>query len=275
MIIVDLNQVMFSTFQLSFMDLKKELNEDIIRHIVLNTIRSYNMKWKQEFGEMILASDSRIYWRRKVFPQYKALRKLGRDASGLPWDLIFKSMDKIKKELKENFPYRMIEVDGAEADDIIATLSFNFPDEKTIILSSDKDFVQLHSDTIQQFDPVRKKRVSSINPASYLEEHVLKGDKGDGVPNIYTKDDAFVKNERQTPLTTSRIADFKNGTISKEVERNYFRNKTLIDLKCIPDDITKSIMIEYELQSGKNKSKIFNYLFTNKLSNLMEKINDF
>ena len=166
--------------------LNAQVEEGMVRHMVLNAIRSYKQKFSHEYGEMIIACDNTNYWRKQIFPYYKANRKKAIEKSELNWKDIFECMNKIRAELKEFFPYKVIDVESAEADDIIGTLTREFSSElnngvKILILSGDKDFIQLHVyPNVSQYDPVRKKWIKHEDPERFLHEHILKGDAGDG-----------------------------------------------------------------------------------------------
>lgn len=280
MILLDLNQVAYSTISTQFQELKRkkvDLNEDLIRHMILNCIRSYRTKFKNTYGEIVIATDSRQYWRRDIFPYYKANRKATRDASGLPWPLIFEAMNKLKAELQDNFPYRYIEVLGAEADDIIAVLTrqFHTEDEPTLIISSDKDFIQLSGPKVKQWDPLRKRWLSSPSPKGFLLEHILKGDVGDGIPNVKAADDSIVIKNRAPPITKKFLNSFDLNTCNAEVKRNYYRNKTLIDLTCIPESVRLEIVKTYDNSVTPDRSKLFNYFIKNNLKGLMASLQEF
>lgn len=284
MIIVDLNQVMLSNLMVQLGNhTNAAVEENMVRHMVLNSLRSFKVKFGDEYGEMIIACDNKNYWRKQVFPYYKANRKKAIEKSEMNWQAIFDCMSKIRSELKEYFPYRVIDIESAEADDIIATLvktHSEFPAKKILILSGDKDFIQLHvNDNVKQYDPVRKKFIQHPNPNRYLEEHILKGDSGDGVPNILSGDNCFVINERQKPLTQKKIDAFIELSIDEQQAhpnyRNYMRNKQLIDLSFVPKEIEDKVNESYEQQIGKDKSKLFNYFIANKLKNLIESIGEF
>lgn len=259
-----------------------ELDESLLRHMILNSIRSYKSKYGDKYGEMIIACDSRDSWRRETFPYYKAHRRQAREESDMDWSAIFTYLAKIRLELKENFPYRVVEVVGAEADDIIATLVHTFGPEgaRILILSGDKDFVQLHTYMgVEQYDPVRKKKITNNNPERFKAEHIIKGDKGDGVPNILMADNSLVLRERQKPIfqkkldawSTKKPEEFCNELMLQR----WHRNKQMIDLDCVPKHIQEQILIEYEGEAGKGRKNMFNYFMSHKLKNLMEVINDF
>jgi len=286
MIIVDLNQVMISNL---LMQIGKHTNapleESMVRHMVLNSLRSYNSKFRDEYGEMIIACDNKNYWRKKLFPYYKANRKKNIQKSELDWNAIFETMNKIRSELTEFFPYRIINIESAEADDVIATLTTHFGSdlnsgEKILIVSGDKDFIQLHRfANVKQYDPVRKKNIHHNDPETYLKEHIIRGDAGDGVPNFLSQDDCFVIGVRQTPITSKKLADWVTKDPSEfcdqRMMRNYVRNKQLIDLSMVPEEIKEKIMEEYTRQENKDKKHLFNYFVKNKLKNLIEHIGDF
>jgi hypothetical protein len=241
----------------------------------------YKVKFSPDYGDMVIACDNTNVWRKKEFPYYKANRKKNQETSELDWKSIFECLNKIRQELKDYLPYRVIDVESAEADDVIATLVKHKHEEQNImILSGDKDFIQLHKyDGVQQYDPVRKRKISHDNPQRYLIEHILKGDSGDGIPNVLSPDNCFVIGERQKPMTAKKIAHYLTIDPSEIddpiVQRNYFRNKMLIDLESVPSYITDKVLEQYEAQSGRDRSKMMNYFIANKLKNLMENLAEF
>ena len=282
MIIVDLSQVMLSNLMMQIGNhTNAKIEENMVRHMVLNSLRSYKQKFSEEYGEIVIACDNTNYWRKQLFPYYKANRKKNQEKSELDWKAIFECLNKIRAELKEYFPYRVIDVETAEADDIIATLVGDADyGTNILILSGDKDFIQLHvHDGVKQYDPVRKKWIQHAEPARYLAEHVLKGDSGDGVPNVLSPDNCFVIGERQKPLTQKKIDALielnLNGKFDHQYARNYYRNKQLIDLSMIPAEVKEKILDSYNAQSDKGREKMFNYFIANKLKNLMESIGEF
>ena len=263
-----------------------ELEETMVRHMILNSLRSYKAKFADEYGEMVICCDSTNIWRKQIFPYYKANRKTNMEKSELDWKKILECMSHIRAELKEYFPYRVIDVDTAEADDVIGTLVNKFSDNSQavkpipiLILSADKDFIQLHKyQNVKQYDAVRKKWIVHDNPAKYLQEHIMKGDAGDGIPNVLSSDNCFVIGERQTPMTTKRLENLINTDPSKydtNVQRNYDRNRQLIDLNFIPKNICIKVMEQYENQINRDRSKLMKYFMSHHLKNLMENISEF
>jgi hypothetical protein len=281
MILVDFNQVMISNmmFQLGN-HTNIPLEEGLFRHMVLNSIRTYKQQFGNKYGEIVIACDDRNYWRKQLFPYYKANRKKNRDQSEINWNLVFEIFNKIRVEIKEYFPYRVVIVDSVEADDIIATLTVENKDDNILILSSDKDFIQLQKNkNVKQFDPIRKKWIKHDDPERYLFEHILKGDVGDGIPNILSDDDTFVSaGKRQKPMTQKKIDlmyDNRTDVLELEMHVRFMRNKQLVDLSMIPTYVKDQIISKYNDEANKDRSKIFNYFIKYKLKHLMENVGEF
>jgi hypothetical protein len=280
MILVDLNQVLLAGLMAQIANQKGKLDEHLIRHMVLNIIRNHVKNFKAEYGEVVLCCDNRKYWRKEFFPFYKAGRKKNRDKSDLDWHLIFDMLAKFKLELKENFPYKVLDVEGAEADDIIGTLVPRYaPHQKMLILSSDGDFLQLqkYGSNVKQYNPSQKKYVKSEDPLLELKEKIIRGDKGDGIPNMFSPSDCFVRDLRQKPITKNvldkyLVEDTNNYTETDKV--NFARNQTLIDLSYIPKEIQEKIINTYD-ETKPAKGKLLNYFIEHKLKNLMEVIEEF
>lgn len=282
MILIDLSQVMISNILTQVGSHTDVIEPGVVRHMILNTLRSLKNKFGVDYGELVIACDDKKYWRREVFPQYKANRKADREKSGIDWHVLFDTLNQIKQELKDNFPYRVIQVEGAEADDVIGALCFEFgtelnSDEQILILSGDKDFIQLQVfGNVQQYDFVRKKSVTAGDPDAYRERLVLTGDRGDGIPNVLSPDTCFIEGQRQKPLRENKILEILRGdTQPEDVMRNWHRNKTLIDLRHIPTNISKRIIAEYHKESGKGRERIFNYFIQHKMKMLTEHIGEF
>jgi len=278
-IILDLSQVMLSNIMVQLGNhTNAQVEENMVRHMVLNSIRMYKTKFESEYGEFVIACDNKNYWRKQLFPYYKANRKKSQAASELDWKTIFECLNKIRSELKEHFPYRIIDVESAEADDIIGTLCIEFgnTNEKILILSGDKDFQQLQRYiNIRQYNPVLKKFVTCNDPDKFLAEHILKGDAGDGIPNVLSDDNSFVLGIRQKPMTQKKLDELSNITLDHPAYRNYIRNKSLIDLTQVPEGIKLQILESYDEQANKKSSNLFNYFIANRLKNLTESIQDF
>ena len=280
MILIDMNQIAVANLMMNLkMNNSKTIDESMVRHMILNSIRMYRMEHHDEYGEVVLTWDSKHSWRRDYFPEYKASRRKGREESDLNWDDIFGTLNKIRSEIKEHFPYKYLEVFGAEADDIIGFLCEENKDEKIMIISGDKDFIQLQKyPNVTQWSPITKKQVNGFDPTIYLKEHILKGDTSDGVPNILSPDNTFVDGLRQRPLSRKKIQSWLLGGGSDwndEVKRNFQRNSTLIDLSRTPEELKNQIRLEYNNAPHGDRSKLLNYFMQNKLKELTENIGEF
>ena len=287
MILVDMSQISLASMMMHLnMNKTTKPDESMVRHMILNSLRMYRSKFKQEFGELVLCFDSRHYWRRDHFPNYKAGRKKSRESSNLDWDAIFGCLNEIKQELKDFFPYKFVEVYGAEADDIIGALclELEYDNGKTLILSGDKDFIQLHRfRNVSQYSPITKKMMVNDNPHQYLEEHILKGDSSDGVPNVLSPDNTFVDGIRQKPLSKKKIEEWTGEILvpvemaipDGEVKRNFQRNQQLIDLSKTPKEIFLACLKEYQDSPEGDRSKLLNYFTKKRLKNLTESIGEF
>ena len=263
------------------------IDENMVRHMVLNSIRMYNMKFKDSYGDIVICCDDKKYWRRDYFPYYKAGRKKDREASPFDWNLIFETLNKVRDEIKEYFPYKVIQVDKTEADDVIATLTHKFgvplknsTTEKILILSSDKDFMQLQKfANVEQYSPMGKKFLRTNTPEAFLKEHIIRGDRSDGIPNFMSSDDTFVVEARQKPVTEKKL----NKWLEEEPEsfcdevmlRNYKRNELLIDLSKIPTEYQEKILDAYDNTPKRGREKLLNYFIQNRMKQLMEHIQEF
>ena len=278
MIFVDFNQVCISNIM---QDIKNnsDIEENLVRHMILSSLLMYKQKFGREYGELVICCDSPKSWRKDVFPFYKANRKSYRENSDFDWKKIFLILNKIRDELRESFPYRVIEIEGAEADDIIGQFSLNAK-QPVLILSSDKDFIQLQKNpNVKQYSIIQKKYLNGINPDTYLKEHIIKGDRGDGIPNILSDDDTFVSEKRQNKLQKIKIESWiqmdPQEFCNDRMYRNYCRNEQLVNLHKTPSDIIDKIVDLYKNYKDNGRSKLFNYFVKHKLKNLMEHIQEF
>jgi len=300
MIIVDLNQVMIANLMI-LINRKENASkkyylindENFLRHMVLNSLRAINVNYrnKQWGDEMVIATDAKRSWRKEYFPFYKSHRKKFRAESDLDWVMIFGSIQKFTDEIKEFLPYPVILVDNVEADDIIGSLimheytkAYAHQDfERYLIVSGDKDFVQLQRyGFVDQWDPPRKRWLKSDDPETFLIEHIINGDRGDGIPNMASRDDVFVtEGARQSKITKKRMEEWSRiirneETFTEEyLNRNFIRNKTLIDLSLTPQKYVDETLNKYNEDVGKNKSKMFEYFVDKKLVNMIERIGEF
>jgi 5'-3' exonuclease len=286
MILIDMNQIMISNLM---MQLKGDaLNENLVRHMVLTALRAFERQYSPTYGEVVLAYDSKHYWRKEAFPYYKQNRKKDREASDLDWGAIFEVLNKIRDEIKNFFPYKVVEVYGAEADDVISTLTTfqaykniklekqGKEAEKVLILSGDKDFIQLQKyPFVKQYNPILKKEIKHDNPREYILEHIIKGDKSDGIPNFLSDDDTFVANKRQKPISKKNLEKWvtlspSDFCLDKQSVENYERNRKLIDLTLIPEHLATEIVSYYKALNNSEKKVPLEYFQQHQLTKLME-----
>ena len=281
MILLDYSQIAISNI------IVQKLNdEDMIRHMILNSIRMYNKKYRDQYGQMVICADGMNTWRRNYFPEYKAHRRKNRDESSQDWTEIFRILHLVRSEIKENLPYKVLHIEGCEADDIIGSLVMHTQEfgnnEPVMIVSSDKDFIQLQKfDNVKQFSPIQKKLVTDDNPRAYLWNHIMRGDSGDGIPNVLSADDTFISEKSQTPLRQTKIdmwienADNLREVMDEETYRNYQRNKKLIDLNDIPEEIQSPIINTFIEQPLAMRMKVLNYLIKKRCNRLIEVVEEF
>ena len=290
MILIDFTQIAIGSLMVAINRGGQEVDDTLVRHLVLNNLRYYRSRFTEEYGELVICCDSKHYWRRDYFPNYKANRKKDRASYGYYWDFIFTTLNGVRDEIKQHFPYKVLEVYGAEADDIIAILIKQvYDDPDNIIISSDKDFIQLHGYHVKQYSPVSKKLINGTDPLAYLREHIIKGDRSDGVPNVLSPDDTFVAEKRQKSMRKTMLMTLTEAMDKWEPKdlfqlakcnrdtwmHNWQRNETLIDLDKIPHDIRDKILREFKDAQTGDRSKLFNYFVEKKLNNLIQSIGDF
>lgn len=284
-ILMDYSQVILSNLFTSIGNhYNIEVDESLIRHMFLNTLRSNKMKFQKQFGELIVCVDDTQNWRRESFPYYKARRREGRQKSEIDWKELFRIINLIREELDEFFPYKVIKISQCEADDVIGTIIHYKGEENPLlaqnseqflILSGDKDYIQLHVyENVEQYDPVQKKWIRHSDPHDYLLEQIIRGDGGDDVPNVLSADDTFVQKKRQVVLTKKRLGELKAGTF-KGTDVYWQRNKTMINLSNTPENLKKEIIQEYNRDKKISRKTLREFFMDRKLKALFDHIGDF
>lgn len=284
MVIVDFNGLAIGSI-MGQLQRGEELSENLVKHIILNNLRVYRNKYKEaDHGKMVIACDS-YSWRKEVFPEYKAQRKANRSKDKHDWQQIFDLIESTLQDLRENFPYAVIKIDSAEADDIIGALTVEMSDfggEDVVIISADKDFIQLQQyGHVIQWSPMFNKMIKEDNPRRYLFEHLLKGDAGDGVPNANSHDDVFVTAARQTPMTQKQIDKYWDNhddlemIMKPNVFRNFMRNVQMIDLSNTPDGIREASINTYKNYKYPSRQNILTYLIENRMKMLIDSAGEF
>lgn len=279
MILIDVNQVVISNMmqQMNIVE-NDQIEPDFLRHLILNSIRSYKTRFGQEYGDLIICDDTSDYWRQDIFPYYKATRKANRKKSPYDWKKLFDMLSAIKKEIFDTFPYKYIAVNRCEADDIIATLVKQFHKrEKILIISSDKDFVQLFKyPNVKQYSPIGKIFLKEEDPINFLRLKIIRGDVSDGIPNMLSDDDTLVNPEkRQRRITKKILENFDINKLGIRSYENWERNVSLIDFDMIPQEIVNEIMKEYNKPIVGDHKKAFEYLIDHNLKVLELQFGEF
>lgn len=285
MILLDFRQTVLANLMMGmgkgFHDVK--IDEGILRHMTLKSLKTVSLKFKNEYGQLVIADEGKRVWRRDVFPYYKANRRKSRDDSPIDWKMVFDSLDKISAEVREFMPYAYVSDDRAEADDVIGVLARESRESKTLIVSGDGDFVQLQSiPGVKQWNHVKKSWVHSADPARSLKEKIIRGDTGDGVPNFLSDDDTLVSpGKRSKPILSSRLEEWlemepDDICDSDEKRRNWSRNRTLLDLSMTPPDISSSVTETYSAgPKNKSRSVMLDYFVEFGLKELSADVQDF
>mgnify|MGYP000604387558 CR=1 FL=1 len=282
MILLDYSQTVIGSF-MAVSKGKPVVEEDLLRHTILNSIRMFRNKFTKDYGEMVICCDDKDNWRKKVFPEYKANRRKNRENDITDWKTLFELLHEMRDDLTKYFPYKVMHVDSAEADDIIGVLVAErqgIEHSPTLILSSDKDFIQLQKyQRVRQWAPLQKKFVVG-DPVESLYDKTIRGDTGDGVPNILSSDDTLItEGKRQTPVTKKKMELWRGKKpeefCNEAMLRNYHRNKTMVDLRETPESIRINIVNQYDNQEAGDRSQLLNYFVDKRLKNLMEVIDEF
>lgn len=286
--IIDFSGIIISNIFVQ--NVKDELSEDLLRHMTLNSIRMYHKKFRDKFGKDLFIACDHSSWRKNVFKEYKGNRAGNREASDIDWDQVYGWLNNITNEIDQFTPYHVIQKYQAEADDVIAVLVERTQEfgkcEDVIIISSDKDFLQLQKyPNVYQFSHMKKKLIKEKDPRKFLFEHIVRGDGADGIPNMFSDDDTFITDKRQTPITKKKFdklyKSYLNGNIDFENDthkRNFQRNQKMIDLSCIPADLVDEIneIIDEKLKKPDITSNVLmNYLISKRCIKLLEALPDF
>ena len=256
-------------------------NVDLIRHVIYNQIRRYNLEFREEFGQMILCMDHTNNWRKQTFPLYKANRKKNRKNDDHDWDNIYRVLDEIREELVNKSPFNTIRIEGAEADDIIGAIcELNNNPEPILIVSPDKDFVQLQRyPNVKQWSNLQKKWVEPDQDAvSDLEMKVLRGDTGDGVPNVLSEDNVLIEEGlRQVPLSKKKVAMLLQDpeALGTTVARRIIRNRNMIDLTRTPENIKTESMKQLQEGAKGSVTGLMTVFTKHKMKLHMESLPDF
>lgn len=291
MILVDYSGSMFSALHVELArNPGAKCDIKFLRHCLLNQLRSYSKKFKEDYGEMVICLEGGSCWRKEIFPNYKAGRQQSRIDSGIDWNAVFKDMNQITEELAEATPWRFMRVRGLEADDVIAILARSMETigrttllgdvEPTMIVSNDKDYAQLQKlPWVSQYLPRKGTTTREADPDHALIDLIVHGDKADGIPNINSEINSFVDGARQKPVSRSLMGEiFASGTsfLTESQKKRYKENETLISFDCIPDEYVQKVLEAWQDSKPKGGGmKLFTYLARNGLKEQLSRIDDF
>ena len=283
MILLDYNQVFLSSIMIQLGPHPTiKLNNELANHMFFNSLAFYSKRFSNQYGNLVICCDSKKVWRKDIFEYYKVGRKKTRANSKFDWQTVYDILESMRNNLIEYFPYRVIEVPHAEADDIIGVICKyrHSIDEKILIVSGDKDLSQLQKyPNVFQYSPRTKKYIALDDPVKSLKEHIIRGDESDGIPNILSPDDTFVSGKRQAPIFLKRIIAWveeePDTFCNTGMERNYHRNQQLIDLNFTPQSIVDKTLEILDTTPSGNRQKMLNYLIHHKYSKILERVGDF
>ena len=285
MIVLDTNQIMISSVFAMFGKKMDSLTINDIRRAVMKGIIYYRERFSDDYGDMVLCYDTNNYWRTKMFPHYKAMRKSKQKTSDIDWNKLYGLFDIVKKEIRDNLPFINLEVPTMEADDVISVICHYKEDEKILIVSSDKDFQQLQKmGHVYQYSPSHRDMLVCEDPKSYLLEHIIRGDSSDGIPNVLSDGDTFIcEDKKQTIMNKKRFNNIlekvNDGSIYNEdceFKSNYERNENLIDLSRVPEDKKDNVINAYEAQVEvfDRDTDFMGYFKSNGMYDLLEDVNN-
>lgn len=306
MIALDFSGIMFAAIHVDIAG-GQTPHREYIRHLVLNSIRAINLKYRDRFGELFIIMDGHS-WRRKIFPLYKYVRGMGRNVGDNDWKEIMDIILDIQEELKENLPFPVLKSRFAEADDIIGYLCQTVKHEEILIVSNDKDFgALLKYNNVHQHRPLDNKKkncefVTIEDPEFFEFELIVRGDEADGVPNIFCRDSWFkekyeakVRNEpfgeRSPSVYVKDLAEWYKAysqggdtalrtlfnTKDTEIWSRFTRNRKLIslDLKHIPEQVQREIQHEIDNVVRNPMHKMIKYFMDNRMSLFMRETTAF
>ena len=176
-------------------------------HLATSSLLNTRMLFIQKYGELVLTTEGRDLWRKKFYSDYKAQRKKVRDESEINFPEFFKVVDKLNDFIDKSTPIRLVSEPAAEGDDIIAVLAKEYHLNQPILIDSvDHDFIQLLAYPNVTLRNPMKKTFTPAPPCieTFKLEHIICGDKGDNVPNIFygtQYTDTFIKHLKSIGIT--------------------------------------------------------------------------
>ena len=283
MLIIDFFNVTISRIHQHCIEYDEAPELNLMRIIATKAVLGYVVQHKKYADNgVVIACDSKSNWRFRVFPLYKKNRKKKKEKSKFDYEMFYKNINILINEFRENLPFKVMEVEGAEADDIISVISRIFSNKTDVcIVSSDKDFIQLQHIarpfTIKQYSPYRGCFVTQNDIPITFAEHIIGGDADDGVPNIWSQKDVFlvdgIKQKSFTKVKKEELNAIGLTAYRKlqppEIQERIDLNEQLIDLTKIPQDISDSIIHNF-MNTKEARGKLNQYIVSNKMNTLLE-----
>lgn len=232
------------------------------------------LDFTKQYGAIVLCAEGGRNWRKDIYPEYKANRhKVQRsEKEQKDHDQMLEWFNTLTNEIITNKVFRVLKVDGAEADDIIGLLAYN-ASVPTLIVSSDKDFQQCQVNPhVKQWGTVKREFIKCEDPKDFLIEHIVRGDSTDNIPNIRKPlyKEGVPKDTTRLAVTKKFLAEFKQGLNYEKHAERYVENKKLIDLNEIPSNI-KGAIIEAVGEEWKcDTTMAINYFKDNNLGRFAE-----
>ena len=249
------------------------ITEQTIRHVVLKKIYDVYKKIGTHH-ELVLACDGKDYFRKDLFSYYKANRVKNNDC--FDWDDFRYHYPIFKAELPYYFPFKLLEIDKVEGDDIINCITdweIANGNRHIIIASSDTDDLQIserYPNWVEQYSFKKRGYITCADYNYSLKQHIIEGDKGDGIPNIMSDDDTYMNPAKRSKTLTKKRRDQFEIEIPEEFQANYERNKSLVDMSQIPDHYRQAIIEEYLKPMPPKEDSIYKYCIKYKLARLMK-----
>lgn len=234
---------------------------DMMGYIIVDSI--YRSMLKTKSNEVIIALDSTNVWRKDIFPRYKESRKKQREKVKIDWSKFYGEQNKIFEDISRYLPFKVLQVDRTEADDVIGVIVLNYKNKSFVIISTDEDYKQLLSKRTKLYQPIKKKWVECSNPEKFIVMKCLDGQVKDGIFNVITPID-WPAEKRKPSLgeeKVRRIIDggYEDWLVSEGAVERFDLNRKLIDFNCVPENIKKNIIEKYKNYKLPNLEEAYNF----------------
>lgn len=259
-LVVDLNNLVFATrYSKIKTPGRNRRKEEFVTELIFKEMITYIAKFSIEnkVDGIMVACDSPHVWRKDIFPSYKSAS----NHEDVYYDECIRAANLCKDFFRECTNSQILEVPRAEADDIIGVFCNESENVENIIMSSDKDFIQLLSETTSLYSPTQKEWRKSEDPQFDLFVKCIRGDRNDCVPSAFPKVyQTRLEKAWNDPLEMQNLVE----TVRKDGVKVFDAlemNLNLIDLSCVPEwlkeNIRAAIMKPPQKQFGEMKMMSF------------------